>query len=59
MDKDQEAISKKITFTEFSESCRSRFAEKISGVRNHEGKRLLDQPKVQSQLKLQRDALDR
>ena len=50
---------KKMTFTEFSESCRSKFAETISGTRDHEGNRLLDKPKVKRQLKLHLDALDR
>ena len=50
---------KKMTFTEFSESCRSKFAETISGTRDHEGKLLLDKPKVKRQLKLHKDALDR
>ena len=50
---------KKMTFTEFSESCRSKFAETISGTRDHEGKRLLDKPKVKRQLTLHKDALDR
>ena len=48
-----------MTFTEFSESCRSKFAETISGTRDHEGNRLLDKPKVKRQLKLHKDALDR
>ena len=59
MDKSQETISKKMTFTEFSESCRSKFAEAIHGTNDHEGNLLRDDPKVQQQLKLHRDALDR
>ena len=51
--------TKKVTFTEFSESCRSKFAELTSGVHDHEGKRLLDKPKVKRQLTLHKDALDR
>ena len=50
---------KKMTFTEFSESCRSNFAIQYSGKRDHEGKRLLDKPNVKRQLKLHEDALDR
>ena len=50
---------KKMTFTEFSESCRSNFALKNSGTRDHEGKQLLDKPKVKQQLNLHKDALNR
>jgi hypothetical protein len=49
---------RKITFTEFSESCRSKFATEISGKRDHEGNPLLNEHKVKQQLKLQKDALD-
>ena len=59
MDKSQETISKKMTCIEFSESCRSKFAEAIHGTKDHEGNLLRDDPKVQQQLKLHRDALDR
>ena len=59
MDESQETISKKMTFTEFSESCRSKFAEAVHGTKDHEGNLLLDEPKVQQHLKLHRDALDR
>ena len=59
MDKSQETIGKKITFTEFSESCRSKFAEAAHGTKDHEGNLLLDDAKVQQQLKLHKDALDR
>jgi hypothetical protein len=59
MEKSQEKISKKMTFTEFSESCRSKFAEAVHGTKNHEGNLLLDDPKVKQQLKLQKIALDR
>ena len=51
--------TKKVSFTEFSESCRSKFAEQFSGKRDYEGNRLLDYPKVRRQLKLHKDALDR
>ena len=50
---------KTMTFTEFSESCRSKFAEQFSGKRDYEGNRLLDYSKVRRQLKLHKDALDR
>ena len=50
---------RKITFTEFSESCRSKFAAEISSKRDHEGNPLLDDPKVKQQLKLHKDALDK
>jgi hypothetical protein len=50
---------RKITFTQFSESCRINFAAEISGKRDHEGKPLLDDQKVRPQLKLHKDALDR
>ena len=50
---------KKITFTEFSESCRSKFAAESSSKRDHEGNPLLDDPKIKQQLKLHKDALDR
>ena len=59
MEKSQETISKKMTFTEFSESCRSKFVEATHGTKDHEGNLLLDDPKVKEQLKLHRDALDR
>ena len=52
MDKSQETISEKMTFTEFSESCRSKFAETVHGIKDHEGNLLLDDPKVKEQLKL-------
>jgi hypothetical protein len=51
MNKDQEAISKKMTFTEFSESCRSRFAETMSGVRDHTGVSLPNKAQIKQQLK--------
>ena len=50
---------RKITFTEFSESCRSKFATEISSKRDHEGNPLLDDPKVKQQLKLHKDVLDK
>ena len=59
MDKSQETNSKKMTFTEFSESCRSKFAEAVHGTKDHEGHLLLDDPKVKEQLKLHKYALDR
>jgi hypothetical protein len=52
-------VTKKMTFTEFSESCRSNFSVQYSGKRDHEGNRLLDDPSVKRQLKLHEDALDR
>ena len=48
-----------MTFTEFSESCRSKFAEAVHGTKNHERNLLFDDPKVKQQLKLQKIALDR
>jgi len=59
MEKKKEVISKKMTFTEFSESCRSKFAETMNGIRDHEGNRLLNDPKVKQQLKLHKNDLDR
>ena len=50
---------RKITFTEFSENCRSKFAAEISSKRDHEGNPLLEDPKVKQQLKLHKDALDK
>lgn len=50
---------RKITFTEFSESCRSKFAAEISSKRDHEGNPLLNDLKVKQQLKLHEDALDK
>ena len=50
---------RKITFTEFSESCRSKFAAEISSKRDHEGNPLLNDPKVKQQLKLHKDAFDK
>jgi len=50
---------KKMTFTEFSESCRSNFAVQYSGKQDHVGNRLLDDLNVKRQLKLHEDALDR
>jgi len=49
--------TKKVSFTEFSESCRSKFASQNYGKRDHEGNRLLDDPKVEQQLRLHLDAL--
>lgn len=48
-----------MTFTEFSESCRSKFAETMNGTRDHQGNRLLTDPKVKHQLKLHKDDLER
>ena len=59
MDKSRETNIKKMTFTEFSESCRSKFAEAVHGTKDHEGNLLLDDPKVKEQLKLHKYALDR
>ena len=58
MDKEQEAISRRMTFTEFSESCRSKFAETKSGRLDHEGNRFPEKSMFKRQLKLHRDALD-
>ena len=65
MNKEQEAISRRMTFTEFSESCRSKFTETRSGLLDYEGNRLLDKSKIKRQLKkfkrqlkLHKDALD-
>ena len=47
-----------MTFTEFSEMCRSKYIEKYSRTLNHEGKtRKIDEPSVQRQLKAHKDAL--
>ena len=59
MDEKQETIRKKMTFTEFSESCRSKYSATQKSPRDHEGNILLDDPKVQKQLKLHKVALDR
>jgi len=48
-----------MTFSEFSESCRSKFAEANLTNRDSEGNPLLNDPKVKQQLKLHKDALDR
>ena len=50
---------RKITFTEFSESCRSKFAAEISSKRDHEGNPLQNDLKVKQQLKLHKNALDK
>lgn len=50
---------RKITFTEFSESCRSKFAAEISSKHDHEGNPLLNDLKVKQQLKLHKNALDK
>ena len=59
MDEKQETIRKKMTFTEFSESCRSKYSTTKTSPRDHEGNILLDDPKVQKQLKLHKIALDK
>ena len=59
MDEKQETIRKKMTFTEFSESCRSKYSTTLTSPRDHEGNIVLDDPKVQKQLKLHKVALDR
>ena len=59
MDEKQETIRTQMTFTEFSESCRSKYSAKQTSLRDHEGNIFLDDPKVQKQLKLQKVALDR
>jgi hypothetical protein len=55
-----------MTFTEFSESCKSKFAKTNSGVRDRDGNNLLDKAKIKRQhkkfkrqLKLHKDAFDR
>ena len=48
-----------MTFTEFIESCRSKYSATQKSPRDHEGNILLDDPKVQKQLKLHKLALDR
>ena len=49
-----------MTFTEFSEMCRSKYIEKFSRTLNHEGKiRKIDEPSVQRQLKAHKDALEK
>ena len=50
---------RKITFTEFSEICLSKFSAEISSKRDHKGNPLLDDPKVKQQLKLHKDALEK
>jgi hypothetical protein len=52
-------VTKKMTFTEFSENCRSNFSVQYSGKRDHEGNPMLDDPKVKQQLKLHKDALEK
>ena len=59
MDEKQETLHKKMTFTEFSESCRSKYLTAQTNPRDHEGNILLDDPQVQKQLKLQKVALDK
>ena len=59
MDEKQETLRKKMTFTEFSESCRSKYLTTQTNLRDHEGNILLDDPKVHKQLKLHKFALDR
>jgi len=59
MDEKQETLRKKMTFTEFSESCRSKYLTTQTTPRDHEGNILLDDPKVQKQLKLHKVTLDR
>ena len=58
MSENYEVISKKMMFTEFSESCRSKYEFTKRGTHDHEGNPLLDDAKVQQQLKLHKDALD-
>jgi pterin-4a-carbinolamine dehydratase len=59
MDEKQETLRKKMTFTQFSESCRFKYLTTQTNPRDHEGNILLDDPKVQKQLKLHKVALDR
>ena len=59
MDEEQQTIRKKMTFTKFSESCRSKYSASQKSPRDHEGNILLDDPKVQKQLELHKVALDR
>ena len=59
MDEKQETIRKKMTFTEFSESSRSKYSTTDTSPRDHEGNIVLDYPKVQKQIKLHKVALDR
>ena len=59
MNTGHETIARKMTFSEFSESCRANFIDTKHGTLNHEGTPLMDTTKVQQQLKLHQDALDR
>ena len=59
MNTGQETIARKMTFSEFSESCRANFVDTQHGTLNHEGNPLRDNAKVQQQIKLHKDALDR
>ncbi len=48
-----------MTFTEFSEMCRSKYIEKYSRTLNHEGKtKKIDEPSLQRQPKVHKDALE-
>ena len=58
METGQQTVTRKMTFSEFSESCRANFIDTKHGTLNHEGNPLRDNAKVQQQLKLHRDALD-
>ena len=58
MNTGHETIARKMTFSEFSESCRANFIDTKQGTLNHEGNPLMDNTKVQQQFKLYKDALD-
>ena len=48
----QQTVTRKMTFSEFSESCRANFIDTKHGTLNHEGNPLMDNTKAQQQLKL-------
>ena len=58
METGQQKVTRKMTFSEFSESCRANFIDTKQGTLNHEGNPLMDNTKVQQQFKLHKDALD-
>ena len=58
METGQQTVTRKMTFSEFSESCRANFIDRKPDTLNHEGNPLMDNTKVQQQVKLHRDALD-
>ena len=58
METGQQTVTRKMTFSEFSESCRANFIDTKHGTLNHEGNCLQDDTKINQKLYLHKDVSD-